>query len=575
MRHYTVALTLAVLTLLALACTPQMPTGRPSASERPAPSTPKVLTVGIQQEPTTLVGFVATTQRLGGGAPNVYYMVHDDLVVENERGAYEARLARDQISTERGTWRVNPDGSMDTTWTLLPGIKWHDGTPFTANDLLFAVELLKDPETTTVSAAIVAQYIESVGAPDSATFTIHWSAPYAEADRLELGTILPAHLLRDQFYADRQAFVTSRLLNVEFVGLGPYRISNWELGSFVEVTRFDEYFLGRPPLDKVIVKFLGDPNAMIAAILAGTVDVLLPLGIELESALELDRRWKGTGNRVHFDLTNKLIQYEIQYRPENARPRNGLIHRRVRQALLHATDRQAIVDVAIAGVSAPADSWFRPNHELRSNVESAIPQFPFDVARAQQLLAEEGWNRRSDGALVHAPTGELFDTEVWALVAQSPAAEQVVSVTADGWKSLGATVGINLVQRTRALDLEYTASYPAVILTDPTDFTMYQRRLHTRNIPTAANRWQGSNRGANTNPRTDAISEALALAIDPVQRVQLHRDLLQEQMGDVALMPLFWGVAAIPMVKGVSGPTHVRNTSTWNMFRWDKTASGA
>jgi peptide/nickel transport system substrate-binding protein len=569
------ALLILVSAILASACAPAAPAGSSSSVERPVAAAPKVLTVGIQQEPTTLVGFVATTQRLGGGAPNVYYMVHDDLLVENDRGAYEARLVREQISVEKGTWKVNPDGSMETTWTLLPNIKWHDGTPFTANDLLFTIELLKDPETTTVSAAIVGQYMQSASAPDPATFTIHWSAPYAEADRLEIGTILPAHLLRNQFLTDKQAFMTSRHLNVEFVGLGPYRIANWELGSFVEVSRFDDYFLGRPPLDRVIVKFLGDPNTMIAAILSGAVDLLLPLGIELESAFELDRRWKGTGNRVQFDLTNKLIQYEIQYRPEYARPRNGLVHRGVRQALLQATDRQAIVDLATAGVSSPADSWFRPNHELRPRVESAIPQFPYDLGRAQRLLAEEGWVRRGDGTLVHSGTGELFETEVWALVAQSPAAEQVVNVTVDGWKSLGASVGMNLVQRTRALDLEYTASYPAVILTDPTDFTMYQRRLHTRNIPSAANRWQGSNRGAYVNPRTDAISEALALAIDPAQRIQLHRDLLQEQMGSVALMPLFWGVAAIPMVKGVSGPTHVRNTSTWNMFRWDKTESGS
>lgn len=570
-RPRCLALGLTALILVVAACAPQTPTGDSGSIQRQLAASPKVLTVGIQLEPTTMVGFVATTQRLGGGAPNVYYMVHDDLVLENDRGAYEARLAREQISIERGSWRVNPDGTMETTWTLLPNIEWHDGTPFTANDLLFTMQLLKDPETTTVSAGVSAQHMSSASALDPSTFTIHWSAPYAEADRLEIGTILPAHLLRELYLTDKQSFVTSRLLNVEFVGVGPYRIANWQLGSFVELSRFQDYYLGQPLLDRVIVKFLGDPNAMIAAILAGSVDVLLPLGIELESALELDRRWKGSGNRVQFDLTNKLVQYQVQYRPEIARPKNGLLLRGVREALLQATDRQAIVDVAIAGVSAPADSWFRPNHELRSAMEAAIPQFPYDPARAQQLLADEGWIRRGDGALVHAGTGEPFDTEVWTLAGQSPAAEQVAAITVDGWKRLGATAGINAVQRTRALDVEYTASYPGVILTDATDFTMYDRRLHSRSIPTEANRFRGSNLGAYSNPRADAISDALALTIDPTQRIQLHRQMLQEQMGDVAFLPLFWGVAAIPMVKGVGGPTHVRNTSTWNMFHWDKT----
>src|SRR5205814_1283502 len=116
-----------------------------------------------------------------------------------------------------------------------------------------------------------------------------------------------------------------RLLDTEFVGLGPYKIANWQLGSFAELLRFDDYFMGRPRLDRVIVNFLGDPNAMIAAILAGSVDVLLPLGIELDSAFELDRRWQGTGNLVHFDLTNKLLQLEIQFRSEASRPKNGFL----------------------------------------------------------------------------------------------------------------------------------------------------------------------------------------------------------------------------------------------------------
>ena len=95
---------------------------------------------------------------------------------------------------------------------------------------------------------------------------------------------------------------------------------------------------------------------------------LLPLGIELDSAFELERRWQGTGNLVHFDLTNKLLQLEIQFRPEASRPKNGFLVRGVRQAFYQATDRQAVVDVATAGVSSAADSWFRPKHELRSAV---------------------------------------------------------------------------------------------------------------------------------------------------------------------------------------------------------------
>ena len=83
-------------------------------------------------------------------------------------------------------------------------------------------------------------------------------------------------------------------------------------------TRFDEYYQARPPLDRVLVRFLGDANTMVAAILAGSVDILLPDGVELDAAVEVQRRWEGTGNEVRFDLSDSFRQLEIQFRPEFA-----------------------------------------------------------------------------------------------------------------------------------------------------------------------------------------------------------------------------------------------------------------
>jgi ABC-type transport system substrate-binding protein len=83
-------------------------------------------------------------------------------------------------------------------------------------------------------------------------------------------------------------------------------------------TRFDAYHQGRPPLDRVVVRFLGDQNTMIANILSGTVDLLLPDGVGLEAAAEVQQRWAGTGHQVRFDVLESPWQVEIQRRPDVA-----------------------------------------------------------------------------------------------------------------------------------------------------------------------------------------------------------------------------------------------------------------
>jgi peptide/nickel transport system substrate-binding protein len=95
-------------------------------------------------------------------------------------------------------------------------------------------------------------------------------------------------------------------------------------------------------------------------------------------------------------------------------------------------------------------------------------------------------------------------------------------------------------------------------------------RLHSSQITSAANRWTGRNPGGYANPRVDSVLNLLNTTIDATQRIALHRELLREQMGDVALFPLYWEVSPVLMVQGVKGPKVVRNEVTANIFSWDK-----
>jgi peptide/nickel transport system substrate-binding protein len=462
---------------------------------------------------------------------------------------------------------MNPDGTMTTEWKLHSNVKWHDGTPFTADDLVFSFTIFKDPEIATTG--VQKRFMQSASAPDPHTFVITWSSVYVDADRVTAGVVLPRHLLGAAYQEDKVNLPNHPFFTSDFVGLGPYRLVRWERGSHMELVRFDDYFLGRPPLDRVVIRFVRDPNAMVATILAGDADVVLPSGVDMDAALEVRKRWEGTGNRVQADLTGQLRQLELQHRPDQVRPRNGLSQRAARQAFYQAIDRTAIADASTQNLAPVADSWYAPGEALRPEIESAIPQFPYDPARAQQLLAGTGWARGADGVLVHQPSGERFEVELWAK-GGGALDDKETAIVGDYWKAIGAQVILNPIPPARVDDAEYLGLRPGPMITQPPGDSFFRDRTHSSQVQTAANRWTGFNRAGYVNPKVDELIDRLAQTIDGREQVGLHRELLQEQMTDIAFMPLYWEVLPILMVRGVSGPKHVRNFASQKAFTWTR-----
>src|SRR5207244_10389834 len=118
----------------------------------------------------------------------------------------------------------------------------------------------------------------------------------------------------------------------------------------IEFAPFDDYYLGRPPLGKVTVRVIPDVNAMVASVLAGAVDALINVELSMDTAVELQARWQGTGNQVQIVTKDSPFHLEVQRHPDIARPVGGLTNRTVRQAFLHGMDRQSIVDSQTAGL---------------------------------------------------------------------------------------------------------------------------------------------------------------------------------------------------------------------------------
>lgn len=496
-------------------------------------------------------------------------IAHDFLMVRNDKYEYQPQLAIGRISLDDGTWRVNPDGSMETTWKLRPDIKWHDGTLFTSADLVFTLTALTDPEID-IPLLPRPDLMRSATATDPLTFSVQWSSVYTGADATFGFVPLPRHLLESAYLGDKADFRANRWFTTDFIGLGPYRLDTWQQGSHIEFSRFDNYYQGRPPFDRVVVRFLRDPNTMVANILSGAVDIVLPEGVGIDAALEVQRRWDGTGNQVRFDIRENMRMMDIQHRPELARPVNGLANRTVRQAFYHAIDRQALTEAVTRGVGPVADGWVLPDAPFRRDVEAAIPQFPYDPSRAVELLATVGWARNTDAVLQHTQTGDRFEVLINSNMTPDSAGE--MAVIADGWKAIGAQPQFDTAT-TRA-NPNQSSVFQGVNLAGPQASGLYESRLHSRNISSAANRWTGQNRSGYDNPRADALFDQLGSEFDGNRRLALHRQLLQEVMSDVAIMPLYWQVVPVLALKGVRSHKMVSSTlgsaSTWNFFDWDR-----
>ena len=247
----------------------------------------------------------------------------------------------------------------------------------------------------------------------------------------------------------------------------------------------------------------------------------------------------------------------------------GLPNRNVREALFRAIDRSAMTEVLTDGLAPIADSWVSPSHGLRPQLESGIPQFPYDLAGAQRLLAEAGWTRGTDGMLVHNQSGERFVLELAGPARVALQRQQ--AIIADAWKPIGVEGEIFVVPSALDLIPETRSTRPGIYLGSiAAERYFFQDQLHTREITTAAN-WSLRNRGGYSNPAVDAIFDQLKVTIDERQRVGLQRDLVRASMADVALWPFFWDVYPVLALSSVKAKIEPSKGGTLtNILEWDK-----
>lgn len=521
-------------------------------------SDPAVLSSKIRLLGVGIAGVDALEQLIAAG------MSHADL-----NGTLRPQLAEAVPSLENGGWRLLSDGRMETTWTIRAGAKWHDGAPFTADDLLFTAEVVQDREVRVFREAVF-DFIESVSAPDRRTVTLTWKHPYINADLMfshDLALPLPKHLLERNFTgerADRANFAQSTYWTDEFIGTGPFRVKEWVRGSHISLTANPDYVLGRPKIDEIEVRFIPAAPVLAANILAGTVELTLGRSLSLEQALRVRDQWReGT---MYTGFSGTLLIYPQFINPSP--PVIGDI--RFRRALVHAIDRQEMADSLQAGLVPVAHSFVGPSAKEWKDVEGSIVRYPFDPRRAAQLIEQTGYVRGADGAFRDGTGGRLL-VEIRTSQGDD-LQEKTLFGAADYWQRIGLGVETMLVTPQQAEGREFRAVFPGFDVKRQPDDLSFLERIHSSKTPLPENNFVGNNYSRYMNAALDALIDRFFVTIPPAERTEVLRQIVNHVTDQVTVMSLFYNTSpslvANRLVSVVQQPNG-RVLRPWNAHEWD------
>ncbi len=486
------------------------------------------------------------------------------LTYRDGAGEIQPHLAAKVPSIADGDWKTSADGKMEVTWKLKPNLKWHDGNAVTSADFTLGYKLLKDEASPRAIPPLVRQ-VSEIEAPDPQTIIMKFNRIYLGANDSDRNGVagVPSHILGG--VTDKTALQNHPYWVNDFVGTGPFKLISRTPGSEFQGLAFDDYVLGRPKIDRVIVRIIPDVNALATNLLSGDIDAA-PFGsLEPVNASDLKKLWEAAGKGTIISSASRLRQTQLNFRDPNAAWAGDP---RVRQAMLHLIDRPSIVDAVMYNLTTVADFPALPQNDPLYPVlqKRNLPVYAFDKTAGERILESAGWTRGSDGVRRNAAGAPLAYTP--SITGRPDLPEGLI--VASSLKAGGFQSEVHLIEDGASDVNEQRAKSNGITRSAQLDATYWERFI-TSQTSTEANRWRGANTGGYSSPAFDRLVEDWNGTLDPNARLEKSADLVKYLWDNVTYLPMYYNVDVAAYAKNVTGPkspSHLTGHISWDIHTW-------
>jgi peptide/nickel transport system substrate-binding protein len=445
-------------------------------------------------------------------------------------------------------WTFSKD-CLTLDFKLHEGVKWHDGAPFTADDVVFTWAALINPKTPSPYKSDFND-VDSVDALDRHTVRVKYKKPYAKAVLSWAIPMLPRHLLASWVHAGKIKEAPQNWSAP--VGTGPYRFKEMKSGEKVVVVANPDYFKGKPHVSRIVYRIIPSQATIFLELKAKGVDLASLTALQytrqtqypaFEKAYNKYRYAVGSYTYFGFNLKDKRFA-----------------DRRVRLAIAHAINKQELLDGVVQGLGRRATGPFRPGGWADNPNVKGIP---FDPKRAAALLAEAGWTTRNAAGLL-VKDGQPFTFELLTNQGNDER-KKIAEIIQASLREIGVGVEIRILEWAALLKEHIKKrQFDAIVLgwgtgADPDQYVV----------------WHSSQSGPDdlnhisyANSEVDALLEAGRSSCVQADRARFYHRLHEVLAEDQPLVFLYWR-DALPAVSsrlfGINpGPAGIK----WNLDTW-------
>lgn len=540
------ALTVLGLTGAAGAISPNLLVS-PAFAERPDVPTGQIV-IGVSQEPTVFNPLMPRIEVDDG----VQLSLFDGLVRINPEGEFIPSLAAEVPTIENGG--LSEDG-LNWRLKLRDDVTWHDGTPFTAEDVKFTLDLVVDPNFRSwrTTGHNLVRDIEVVSPTE-----IKWrmEEPFAPYMSILVETMMvPKHILEPLEDRNEAPF------NQAPIGTGPFKWGSRRAGDNLELVANPDYFGEGPFVERLIFKYIPDLTILYTQFKSGDIDVISNQYITPDNYAEAQTL---AGKQVSVVPSSTVESVFLN----NEKPQ--FQDKAVREAIYAALDKQTIIDALYYGLPSPTESYL-PQQSYFYNPD--LPKHEYSVEKANTLLDDAGWSRGSDGIREKDGVRLAFSNSTTSGNHLREQAQQFIQ------QSLGE-IGIEMTIENKPPAVmwgeywsqsQFDSVIVGIVFTTGADADVTVR-FSSDAIPAQGGR--GSNTGQYKNAEVDALLAEAGRIFDQAKRKEIYGRVQEIIREDLPLLPLFQYATVRGHKDGLMGIEPNINTriDTWNaaQYYWDE-----